>query len=421
MGDNITPPQQAFNWIADVYSSTEEIKANGQTIVGLLHEDIGHLGIFVSGQGGEEGARADRRGAEVHPAAAAGPLRHGHRGAPRRATARSRYEVTLHERKVEDLRTLQKYDRVDEKPFEAVAALSELSERAYSLLARPFVREMAPEWLAKALRDFHPLRVQYWALSDKNPLLWPLPHVGGDGAGQPPAARRRQRLRQAREARARNASARRSTCIATCATRRRRRRSSRSTATCCRCRWPTSARRSAARRKFDPRVDSRRARGAGHDRRGQRHRGPRAHRDADQQGGRRPAPAVADADARARSCRRKARSRTCPRTSGAACCRRRRSSSSSSRSAPSGRCPSCCARPPNAGARTRCSTDRGARPASTTRQRTLVAELRALLPVAAARSARATKLRQGVAAAKRASHDAAPRARGRSRARSDAS
>ena len=37
MGDNITPPQQAFNWIADVYSSTE-IKANGQTIVGLMHE-----------------------------------------------------------------------------------------------------------------------------------------------------------------------------------------------------------------------------------------------------------------------------------------------------------------------------------------------------------------------------------------------
>jgi poly(3-hydroxyalkanoate) synthetase len=50
MGDNITPPQQAFNWISDLYSSTEEIKANGQTIVGLIHEDIGHLGIFVSGK-----------------------------------------------------------------------------------------------------------------------------------------------------------------------------------------------------------------------------------------------------------------------------------------------------------------------------------------------------------------------------------
>src|SRR5438046_9754374 len=50
MGDNITPPQQAFNWVADVYGSTEEIKLSGQTIVGLMHEDVGHLGIFVSGK-----------------------------------------------------------------------------------------------------------------------------------------------------------------------------------------------------------------------------------------------------------------------------------------------------------------------------------------------------------------------------------
>src|SRR5690349_21216711 len=50
MGDNITPPQQAFNWVADVYGSTDEIKARGQVIIGLLHADIGHLGIFVSGK-----------------------------------------------------------------------------------------------------------------------------------------------------------------------------------------------------------------------------------------------------------------------------------------------------------------------------------------------------------------------------------
>src|SRR5262249_53243662 len=50
MGDNITPPQQAFNWVADYYESTDEIKANGQVIVGLLHQDVGHLGIFVSGK-----------------------------------------------------------------------------------------------------------------------------------------------------------------------------------------------------------------------------------------------------------------------------------------------------------------------------------------------------------------------------------
>jgi pimeloyl-ACP methyl ester carboxylesterase len=50
LGDNITPAQQAFNWVADMYGSTEEIKARGQVIVGLTHQDVGHLGIFVSGK-----------------------------------------------------------------------------------------------------------------------------------------------------------------------------------------------------------------------------------------------------------------------------------------------------------------------------------------------------------------------------------
>ena len=49
LGDNITPPQQAFNWVADLYPTTEALKANGQVIVGLMHKSVGHLGIFVSG------------------------------------------------------------------------------------------------------------------------------------------------------------------------------------------------------------------------------------------------------------------------------------------------------------------------------------------------------------------------------------
>ena len=176
MGDNITPPQQAFNWIADVYSSSEEIKANGQTIVGLLHEDIGHLGIFVSGQ------VAKKEHAQiVEVLKYIQQLPPGLYGMHIEEThdkhGEVSYEVTLKERKVEDLRSLQKYDRVDEKPFEAVAALSELLERAYSLLARPFVREMSPEWLANLRRNLHPMRVQYWAFSDKNPFLAPLPYL----------------------------------------------------------------------------------------------------------------------------------------------------------------------------------------------------------------------------------------------------
>jgi pimeloyl-ACP methyl ester carboxylesterase len=47
-GDNITPPQQALNWIADLYDSVDDIRLNEQTLVYCLHDKIGHLGIFVS-------------------------------------------------------------------------------------------------------------------------------------------------------------------------------------------------------------------------------------------------------------------------------------------------------------------------------------------------------------------------------------
>jgi poly(3-hydroxyalkanoate) synthetase len=49
-GDNITLPQQALDWIIDLYDSEQEIVANGQTIVYTIHKTIGHLGIFVSGK-----------------------------------------------------------------------------------------------------------------------------------------------------------------------------------------------------------------------------------------------------------------------------------------------------------------------------------------------------------------------------------
>ena len=173
MGDNITPPQQAFNWISDLYSSTEEIKANGQTIVGLIHEDIGHLGIFVSGKVAKKEHTqifSVLKYIQALPPGLYGMEIHEKTG----ADGNVEYDVTLHERKLEDLKRLQKYDRVDEKPFEAVAAFSELNERAYELLMRPVVRELVPEWLAKTLREWHPLRVQRWWFSDRNPILAPL-------------------------------------------------------------------------------------------------------------------------------------------------------------------------------------------------------------------------------------------------------
>jgi hypothetical protein len=186
-GDNITPPQQALNWIADVYESTEEIKANGQVIVGLLHEDVGHLGIFVSGRVAKkehaqivevlEHIEALRPGLylmEIHETT--GP------------DGGVEYEVALEERRLEDLRRINRLERKDEKPFAVVATLSEAVERLYTLFVRPLLRPLVTEGMAARARAFHPLRWQRWAVSDLNPFLWPLaPLAATVKSGRQPA------------------------------------------------------------------------------------------------------------------------------------------------------------------------------------------------------------------------------------------
>ncbi|GLK58565.1 MULTISPECIES: DUF3141 domain-containing protein [Azotobacter] len=172
LGDNITPPQQAFNWVADIYASTEEIKARGQIIVGLLHQDIGHLGIFVSGRvARKEHAQivSVLKSIEMLPPGLYGMAIHERPG----AGGKLEYEVEFHEHRLEDVSArLNRLQRVDEKPFEAVAALSEFNQRGYELFLRPLVRLMASERSAELMRQLHPLRLQRWAFSARNPWLW---------------------------------------------------------------------------------------------------------------------------------------------------------------------------------------------------------------------------------------------------------
>ena len=171
MGDNITPPQQAFNWVADVYGSTDEIKARGQVIVGLMHENIGHLGIFVSGKVARKEYRelvSVLKSIEALPAGLyAMSIKEsvGKDGKPE-------YEVEFQERRLEEIAgKLNRFRRADEKPFEAVAEVAEFNQRAYELFAQPLVQAMSNDYLAKLQREFHPLRFEKWAVSDLNPWM----------------------------------------------------------------------------------------------------------------------------------------------------------------------------------------------------------------------------------------------------------
>ncbi|CAG9182499.1 hypothetical protein LMG23992_04764 [Cupriavidus laharis] len=170
MGDNITPPQQAFNWVVDVYGSTEEIKARGQVIVGMMHQDVGHLGIFVSGKVAQkEHAQivSVLQSIELLPPGLYGMVIH-----ERKSGSGVEYEVEFHEHSLEEIaKRLNRFERADEKPFEAVAAVSEFNQRAYELFAQPYVQAMSNEATARMLREFHPLRMQNWAFSDLNPWM----------------------------------------------------------------------------------------------------------------------------------------------------------------------------------------------------------------------------------------------------------
>ena len=160
-------------WIADVYSSTEEIKANGQVIVGLLHVDVGHLGIFVSGRvAKKEHAQIVEVLEHIETLRPGLYVMEIHEG--KDASGKSEYEATIEERRLEDVRRLNRLERRDEKPFEVVAEVSTLSEPIYSLFVRPFTRPLVNEGSAELRREFHPLRLQRWALSDLNPWMHPV-------------------------------------------------------------------------------------------------------------------------------------------------------------------------------------------------------------------------------------------------------
>ena len=184
LGDNVTPPQQAFNWVADVYGSTEDIKARGQVIVGLLHQDIGHLGIFVSGRVAKKEHSqivSVMKSIESLP-----PGLYGMEIEETKGAEGVIYEVHFVERRLEEVvQRLNRFERVDEKAFEAVEDVSDFNQRTYELFVRPFVQAVSNESTATLGRTFHPLRVQRWAISHLNPwLAWLEPAAAAAKAGR---------------------------------------------------------------------------------------------------------------------------------------------------------------------------------------------------------------------------------------------
>ena len=174
-GDNITPPQQALGWILDLYRDVDEIRSHSQTIVYTIHDSIGHLGIFVSAGVARKQYDAFSNNIDLidvlppglyeavfepkTDATASGDLVPGD------------WVMRCEERTLDDIRALGGNDMADERRFAAAARVSEINLALYRAFLQPVVRTTLPPAVGDALRELHPLRVQYQLFSSANPLM----------------------------------------------------------------------------------------------------------------------------------------------------------------------------------------------------------------------------------------------------------
>ncbi|MGO4307372.1 DUF3141 domain-containing protein [Cupriavidus sp. RAF12] len=173
-GDNITPPQQALNWIPDLYESVDDIVANEQTIVYCLHPSIGHLGIFVSA------SVANREHTELFcaldlidvlpPGLYEAKIEDVAPGTSHLDLIEGRYLVRFERRTIDDILALDD-GRDDEKPFEVVRRVAEINQHLYDTFASPLVRAASTEASAQAMREMHPARLERTLASDVNPWM----------------------------------------------------------------------------------------------------------------------------------------------------------------------------------------------------------------------------------------------------------
>ncbi len=171
-GDNITPPQQALNWIVKVYGSVEEIRRQQQVIVYLVHEEIGHLGIFVSGKVARKEHKAIIDSIDLIEYLPPGLYEMVIKEQDNRLGITD-YQIRFEERRIQDILALDD-GLQDEKAFETVAAVSQAGDRFYRTFLRPWVQIWTTELSAEILRQCHPLRVSRYIFSDSNPMVWPL-------------------------------------------------------------------------------------------------------------------------------------------------------------------------------------------------------------------------------------------------------
>ena len=174
-GDNITPPQQALDWILDLYDDVDEMRSFGQTIVYTVHESIGHLGIFVSGgiakkEHSEFSSNIDL--IDLLPPGlyeATFERKSGDTASPDLTTGE--WIMRCEKRTLDDIRAMGGNSAEDERRFATAARVSEINLSLYRAFMQPMVKAIFTPQVAEAMKRFDTGRLQYEAFTDANPWM----------------------------------------------------------------------------------------------------------------------------------------------------------------------------------------------------------------------------------------------------------
>jgi len=174
-GDNITPPQQALNWILDLYSDVDEIRSYGQTIVYTVHETVGHLGIFVSGgvakkEHSEFSSNIDLIDV-LPPGLYEATFEAKSADTANAELASGKWIMRCEQRTLDDIRIMGGNTVEDERRFATAARVSEINLANYRNFVQPWLRAAVTPQLAEWTRKWHPLRASYEAFGSDNAAM----------------------------------------------------------------------------------------------------------------------------------------------------------------------------------------------------------------------------------------------------------
>ncbi len=175
-GDNITPPPQALNWIIDTWGDERAIAAAGRTIIYVLHETVGHLGIFVGGDVARK--EHDQLVTSLDMIESLPPGLYEMKLQAKAGMEHQRwdqlepgdYTVHYEHRSMDDIRALNPEGREEEAMFSTIAQVSELNASTYKTWIRPWVKLLATRPVADAMGKKNSMRLQRELLSDQFPL-----------------------------------------------------------------------------------------------------------------------------------------------------------------------------------------------------------------------------------------------------------